>query len=110
MKEERADAERVSSQEKAALAFVVEGDGELSLEVIHQAAAMLFPQVNQDLGIGVATEVMAPPLKVRAKLVMIENFAVEDDHDSTVLVSNRLAASFEIDNGKSATVEGYLRF
>ncbi len=56
----------------------------------------------QDLGIGmIGGETVAAFLQVGAEMLVIIDFAIEDELDLAVFVAHRLAASGQVNDGKT---------
>src|SRR4051812_44670786 len=62
------------------------------------ACAEILVQVHDDLGIAARAERVAALLELRAKLLVVIDFAVQDDDDRPVFVEKRLISRFEVDN------------
>ena len=90
---QRADADAVAGEEDGALGEVDERDGELALQVLEDAFAVLLVQVDDDLGIGVRAEDVALGLELGLALRIVEQLAVVDDGDGAILVEDRLGPS-----------------
>src|SRR6185503_19275874 len=102
---QRADADAVAGEEDGALGEINERDGELALQVLEDAFAILLVKVDDDLGVGVRPEDVALGLELRLALRIIEQLAVVDDGDGAILVEDRLRAVAETDDRQAAVGE-----
>src|SRR5574341_562257 len=64
--------------------------------------------MNDGLGGGGGIELVAAGDQVFAQIVMVVDFAIEDDPDRTVLVRDRLVAAGDVNDRKAAHSDGGL--
>ena len=94
-------------QHTAALAAVY-GEGEHPFEHLDAFAAELLVEMDDHLCVAFRAEFVAAPEQLFAQLAVVVDFAVEDGDDAAVLVRDRLAAFFEVDDRKAAVTEGHI--
>ncbi len=87
---QRCDADAVAGQDQRAAFDVVQREGVLPVEMVEHRLAVLFPHVDEHLGVGVGRELVPFRLEYFAAFGVVEDFAVEDDDDALVFVENRL--------------------
>ncbi len=63
---------------------------------------MLLVEVDQDLGVAIGGEAVAPTLELALQLSVVVDLAVLDHDAGAVLVGNRLVAVVEVDDRESA--------
>ena len=63
---------------------IPDGEGELAVEIAQAGRAVLFVEVQDDLGVGVRGEPMAARFQLGPQLDVVEDLAVEDDPERAV--------------------------
>jgi hypothetical protein len=84
---------------------VVERDREHAVQSARELYALLFPEVDDDLGIGIRRETMTLRLELGAQLEVVVDFAVVEDGDGAVFVEDRLMSAGKIDDRQAAHAE-----
>ena len=87
---------------------VPDGEGEHATQSLHRGRACLLVQVHDGFGVGGRPEPVPAPRQVRAQLAIVVDLAVEDDDLGAVLVRDRLAPSFQVDDAQPAHAEADL--
>jgi len=64
----------------------------MPIELIDERQPTLFVQVDDDLGVGMRSELVAARLEPRAKLDEVVDLAVIDDPDRPIFIGHRLIA------------------
>src|SRR5437016_4452097 len=106
----RADAEAIAAQNQAARARVPNRESKLAAKAREHSRPILFPEVRQQLRVATTAQVMTALAKVRAKFVVIEEFAVEDGNDAFVLVGQRLVAVSQANDAQAPRGQRTTRF
>ena len=107
--EERLDAQAVPGQETLSAPPVVEEEREHPVEPVHHLGAVLFPQVDQDLGVGAGAEPVALVDELPGQFAIVVDLSVEDHADGAVLVGLRLRSARDVDHGEPADPGGDTR-
>ena len=95
----RLDAEPVASEHQRVGPAVPDRESEHALEVIRRSdVAVLFPGVDEDLGVAAGREAVPPGLELLAEGGVVVDLAVVDDPDRPVFVRQRLMAALEVDD------------
>ena len=81
--------------------LVPQRDRELPVEVLNEVGAVLFVEVDDDLGVRVRVEAVSRLLQLGAQLDVVENFAIEDDPHRLILVVDRLVATRQVDDAQA---------
>ena len=88
--EQGPDAHPVAGQEELRSLRVPDGNGELAIQMVQAAGAMLLVQVQDDFGVGIGREAVAAASSSAAQLHVVVDLAVEHDPQRSVLVADRL--------------------
>jgi hypothetical protein len=81
----------------------------LAAEVLEHIAAMLFPQVDEDFRIASGPELVPELLETLPLLGMVEQFAVVDHRDISLLIEDRLLTIFQTHNAQPAGRQTHAR-
>ena len=107
--EQGTDSRPVPGQHQPLPARIPQGDGELTVEILHEAVAMAVVQVDDDLGVRPGVEHVAGGLEFRAQLDVVEDLAVEYRPHIAVRVVDRLISGGQIDDRQSGMREPHAR-
>ncbi len=105
---ERFDSQAVAGQDEAAAFRVPEDDGEHPVEGVDEIRSPFLVKMNDDFGIGLRGQDMAPGEEILADLGEIIDFPVHHDPDRPVLVGHRLVTGDEVDDAQAAHPQGGL--
>jgi hypothetical protein len=94
------DPEAVSGEHDPALTRVPERDREHPPQILDERRSTLLIEVNQNLGVALGRERVAPRSQPVHQPAVVINLAVLDHADTTVLARDRLVAAGEIDDGE----------
>ena len=90
--EQRLDAESVADEVQDVIPLVQKGDSEFAAQVRNKIFAVLFIQVNDNLGVAASAKTMAPRLEILGDILEFVEFAIQDYPDRAILVRERLTA------------------
>ena len=93
---QRTDAESVACEKETSLRAIPHRERELSVQSIEERRAALLVEMDQELAVRPAGELVAVRLELGAELAPIEDLAVEDRAHGAVLVAERLLAVIEV--------------
>ncbi len=93
---QRTDAESVACEKEMSLRAIPHRERELSVQSIEERRAALLVEMDQELPVRSAGELVAVRLELGAELAPIEDLAVEDRAHGAVLVPERLLAVIEV--------------
>src|SRR4029079_44867 len=97
---QRADTDTVARKQHDALGEVEQHEGELPLELREEILAVLIVEMHDQLAVAAAAEDMAARLKLGLALGVIEQLAVADHGNGTVLVEDWLLAITKPDDAE----------
>ena len=83
------------------------GDGKRkhAVEPLDAGLAVLFVGVDDSFGVGVRAEPVTACLEVAPELVVVVDFAVEDNPGGSIFVGHRLVAAGAVDDRQAAMAE-----
>src|SRR6476620_3037822 len=102
---QRLNAQPVTRDEQSFSRSVPDGKGEHSTQVLDTLRPILLIQVDDAFGVAVGTIAMTAHFKILAQVLMVVDFAVEDDPDAAKFITERLVASLNIDDAEAAHSE-----
>ena len=103
---EGADADPVPGQEELLLADVPDRQGELAVDPVQAAGAVLLVEMQQHLGVGLGGEAVSLADQLLLELDVVEGLAVIDDPEAAVLVADRLGPAVDADNAQAQMPQG----
>src|ERR1700722_10017258 len=98
---ERLDAQTIAREEDSLAASVPDGEGEHAAQVLNAVVAVFFVKMDDGFGVATGAVNMSARFELRAQVGVVVDFAVEDDPDGSVFVTQRLLAGGEIDNAQA---------
>src|SRR5439155_25984252 len=105
---QRFDAEPIPPEDETAAPRIPEREGEHALESRDRLGPVLLVEVDDDLDVRGAAEVMAAGLERGAERRAVVYLAVADDLDRAVLVAERLVSAYHVDDREPAHAERHL--
>ncbi len=95
-------ARPVPGKQKLALATIPDSQREHSPKPRDEIRSQLLVKMNNHLGIARRPERMSSAGQLIAKLAVVVNFAIENSYDRPILIGDRLAAAWQVDDGQPA--------
>ena len=102
---ERPHAHAIAGQQQAAAAGVVEGKGEIAVELVEEVVALELVEGQQHFRVGGGQKTPAARHQFGAQFDVVEDLAVEDDGQRPLGVAERLGAVTEADDGQAGVAE-----
>ena len=81
---------------------VEQNDGELTIQLLQEADAVLLIEMDDHFDVDGGTKAVPAPLQVMPQVAMIVDLTVAEHDDRAVLVFDRLPAAGKIDDGQPA--------
>src|SRR5260221_619346 len=95
-------AESIACEHETAPQPVPEGDGKHAMEAVDEVEPILLVSMDDGLRVAVGRELVARGLQLAAKLLVVVDLAVEDDHHGAIFVGDRLLATLHVDDAQPA--------
>jgi hypothetical protein len=98
-------AEAIPGQEELLRLFIPDDKGKHSPKSFHAALAKLLVEMDNNLRVGLCSENMAFLLQLLPQALVIVDFAVVDNPDGLVLVTERLMPTGQINDAEAAVAK-----
>ncbi len=100
--EQRFDAQAIPGQHQALAAVIPEGKAKHPAQLVNAVRTVFFVEVDDNLGIGLRVECVAPALQLRAQFPVVVDLPIEHDLNAAILIGHRLMTGLQIDDTQPA--------
>src|SRR5258708_15142 len=97
----------VAGGKQLLLLHVPDGKGEHAAQMLDAVSSVLFVQVDNGFRVAVSTVMMTTGLELLAECAVVIDLPVENDPQSSILVTDGLVAGREVDNAEAAHAQAY---
>src|SRR6266851_309010 len=81
---------------------------EHAAQLIDQICAEFLVEMNNDLGVGLCREFVAPSNQFLTKMLKVVDLAVKNDPDRSILIRDRLMTGMQINDAEASHAEAYI--
>jgi len=99
------DTDPVAGEEEFALERVPDGDAELAVEPAQAGRPFLFVVMQEDFGVAMRRQTVAVRQQLFAEFGVVEDFAVVNDPETSVLVGDGLLAATKVNDAKAGVAK-----
>src|SRR6185312_11069616 len=99
------DTQSIPRHEKALLACVPNGKGELPVQSLQTLWSVFFKKVKQNFSIRLGRKRMSPRFKFGSQLKIVKDFAVEHNPQALIFVGDRLLAPTQINDAQTRAAQ-----